>query len=143
MIAAQESMTAKLCSFARAYHSMLGKNKIFDDYLAYDIIGKDVYDEIGSLLKGQVEATGQLPRYGFESLLVFEEMDHYFSPIALSRIAFAGSVTPEAKLCNEHGIDAFFPILRSVSTLEEAMDPVAARQNMADTVEQVMRVIKI
>ena len=34
MIAAQESMTAKLCSFARAYHSMLGKNKIFDDYLA-------------------------------------------------------------------------------------------------------------
>ena len=39
MIAAQESMTAKLCSFARAYHSMLGKNKIFDDYLAYDIIG--------------------------------------------------------------------------------------------------------
>ena len=66
MIAAQESMTAKLCSFARAYHSMLGKNKIFDDYLAYDIIGKDVYDEIGSLLKGQVEATGQLPRYGFE-----------------------------------------------------------------------------
>ena len=58
-------------------------------------------------------------------------------------IAFAGSVTPEAKLCNEHGIDAFFPILRSVSTLEEAMDPVAARQNMADTVEQVMRVIKI
>ena len=89
MIAAQESMTAKLCSFARAYHSMLGKNKIFDDYLAYDIIGKDVYDEIGSLLKGQVEAAGQLPRYGFESLLVFEEMDHYFSPIALSRIAFA------------------------------------------------------
>ena len=35
MIAAQESMTAKLCSFARAYHSMLGKNKIFDDYLPY------------------------------------------------------------------------------------------------------------
>ena len=46
MIAAQESMTAKLCSFARAYHSMLGKNKIFDDYLAYDIIGKDEYDRI-------------------------------------------------------------------------------------------------
>ncbi|BAL84493.1 putative methyltransferase [Selenomonas ruminantium subsp. lactilytica TAM6421] len=89
MIAAQESMTAKLCSFARAYHSMLGKNKIFDDYLAYDIIGKDEYDEIGGLLKGQVESEGKLPRYGFESLQVFDEMDHYFSPIALSRIAFA------------------------------------------------------
>ena len=60
MIAAQESMTAKLCSFARAYHSMLGKNKIFDDYLAYDIIGKDEYDKIGDLLKGQAEMTEQL-----------------------------------------------------------------------------------
>lgn len=89
MIAAQESMTAKLCSFARAYHSMLGKNKIFDDYLAYDIIGKDEYDKIGDLLKGKAASDGYLPRYGFESLQVFDEMDHYFSPVALSRIAFA------------------------------------------------------
>lgn len=29
-------------------------------------------------------------------------------------IAFSGCVTPEARLCNEHGIDAFFPILRQV-----------------------------
>lgn len=58
-------------------------------------------------------------------------------------IAFSGSVTAEARLCNDHGIDAFFPILRSVSTLEEAMDSAAARQNMADSVEQVMRLITI
>lgn len=89
MIAAQESMTAKLCSFARAYHSMLGKNKIFDDYLAYDIIGKDEYDKIGGLLKGKAEAARHFPVYGFESLQAFNEMDRYFSPIALSRIAFA------------------------------------------------------
>ena len=89
MIAAQESMTAKLCSFARAYHSMLGKNKIFDDYLAYDIIGKDEYDRIGDLLKGQAEAAHHKPMYGFESLQAFDEMDRYFSPIALSRVAFA------------------------------------------------------
>ena len=89
MIAAQASMTAKLCSFARAYHSMLGKNKIFDDYLAYDIIGKDEYDRIGDLLKGQAEAAHHTPMYGFESLQVFDEMDRYFSPIALSRVAFA------------------------------------------------------
>lgn len=31
MIDTQESITAKLCSFARAYHSNYGKEKIFDD----------------------------------------------------------------------------------------------------------------
>ena len=89
MIAAQESMTAKLCSFARAYHSLLGKNKIFDDYLAYDIIGKEEYDKIGELLKGQAEAARHFPVYGFESLQAFDDTNRYFSPVALSRIAFA------------------------------------------------------
>ncbi|WP_407398636.1 glycerate kinase [Anaerovibrio sp.] len=58
-------------------------------------------------------------------------------------IAFAGCVTPEATACNEHGIDAFFPILRGVVTLSEAMEPENARQNMIDTVEQVMQLLKI
>lgn len=56
-------------------------------------------------------------------------------------IAFAGSVTKEATACNKEGIDAFFPILRSVCTLAEAMDPVAARNNMTATVEQVFRLL--
>lgn len=56
-------------------------------------------------------------------------------------IAFAGSVTKEATACNKEGIDAFFPILRSVCTLAEAMDPVAARNNMTTTVEQVFRLL--
>ena len=58
-------------------------------------------------------------------------------------LAFAGSVTPEASVCNEHGIDAFFPILRSVCTLQEAMDPARARKNLADTAEQVFRLLKL
>ena len=58
-------------------------------------------------------------------------------------LAFAGCVTPEATACNEHGIDAFFPILRGVVTLSEAMEPKNARQNMIDTVEQAMRLLKI
>lgn len=58
-------------------------------------------------------------------------------------IAFAGCVTPEATACNEHGIDAFFPILRGVVSLSEAMEPKNARQNMIDTVEQVMRLLKV
>ncbi|MDE7415314.1 MAG: glycerate kinase [Lachnospiraceae bacterium] len=56
-------------------------------------------------------------------------------------IAFSGCVTEDAVACNEHGIDAFFPILRGVQTLQEAMDPHNTRKNMAATVEQVFRLI--
>ena len=54
-------------------------------------------------------------------------------------IDFAGSVTRDAVDCNCHGIDAFFPILRTVATLEEAMEPENAKRNLADTAEQVFR----
>lgn len=56
-------------------------------------------------------------------------------------IAFSGCVTEDAVLCNEHGIDAFFPILRTVTTLSDAMDSENARKNMISTVEQVFRMI--
>ena len=58
-------------------------------------------------------------------------------------IAFAGSVAPDAVVCNAHGIDAFFPVLRGVCTLSEAMDPVNARRNLADAAEQVFRLIRL
>ena len=56
-------------------------------------------------------------------------------------LAFAGSVTSDAKKCNQVGIDAFFPIVREVSTLEEAMDTQNAKENMRDSVEQVFRLL--
>ena len=58
-------------------------------------------------------------------------------------LAFAGAVTPDAKECNQHGIDAFFPILRGIVTLKEAMNKEVAHQNMVDTVEQVFRVVEM
>ena len=58
-------------------------------------------------------------------------------------LAFAGAVTPDAKECNQHGIDAFFPILRGIVTLKEAMDKENAHRNMVDTVEQVFRVVEM
>ena len=57
-------------------------------------------------------------------------------------IAFSGCVTKDAIACNEHGIDAFFPVLRSVSTLDEAMCRTNAMQNIEDTAEQVFRLIR-
>ena len=57
-------------------------------------------------------------------------------------IAFSGCVTDDARECNKNGIDAFFPILRAPSTLQEAMDIDNAMKNLTDTAEQAFRVIK-
>lgn len=57
-------------------------------------------------------------------------------------IAFAGCVTEDSTVCNEHGIDVYFPILRTVVSLGDAMNGENARKNMIATVEQVFRLIK-
>lgn len=57
-------------------------------------------------------------------------------------IAFSGCVTEDACVCNEHGIDAFFPIMRTVVTLEEALKHENAYKNLSDTAYQVFRLIK-
>lgn len=58
-------------------------------------------------------------------------------------IAFAGCVTEGAKLCNEHGIDAYFSIVPGVCTLAEAMDPETAYHNLKKTATQVFRLLQI
>ena len=57
-------------------------------------------------------------------------------------IAFAGSASDDAAKCNEEGIDAFFPILREVTTLEEAMDKQTAKKDLSLAAEQVFRLLR-
>ena len=56
-------------------------------------------------------------------------------------IAFSGCVTEDAEICNEHGIDAFFPVVREVTSLEEALDPVNAYRNLKAAAYQVFRLL--
>ncbi|MBO5076169.1 MAG: glycerate kinase [Clostridia bacterium] len=56
-------------------------------------------------------------------------------------IAFSGCVSDDAILCNDYGIDAFFPILRNICTLEEALDSEYAAHNLAETAYQVFRLL--
>lgn len=56
-------------------------------------------------------------------------------------LAFAGGVTKDAVLCNQEGIDAFFPVVRGVCSLDDAMKKENAVQNMRDSVEQVFRLL--
>lgn len=62
----------------------------------------------------------------------------YHKPV----IAFCGCVSDGAEVCNEYGIDAFFPILRTPCSLQQAMDADNAYENLRDTAEQVFRLIK-
>lgn len=101
MIDTQESITAKLCSFARAYHSIYGREKIFDDYLAYDIMGKDAYEEIGQLVESDFDISFCDPQYCFHSAKICPILNSYISPIPLSRIAFAEQEL--TRFANEHG----------------------------------------
>ena len=63
----------------------------------------------------------------------------YHKPV----IAFSGAVRNGAEICNQRGIDAFFPMIRNICTLEKAMEKNTAYQNLVDTAEQVFRVVKL
>lgn len=56
-------------------------------------------------------------------------------------IAFCGCAADDAGICNQYGIDAYFPILRNVMTIDEAINKDNAVSNMSKTVEQVFRVL--
>ena len=99
---------------------------------------EDYIKDADMVVTGEGRLDGQTI-YGKAPMGVAKLAKKYNKPV----IAFSGSVTEDAYVCNEHGIDAFFPILRKIQMLEEAMDPVNAKENMTATVEQVFRIFKL
>ena len=89
MIETRESATAKLCSFARAYHSNVERKKIFDDYLAYDLMGKQEFEKIGHLIQNDFDLNDTDDNEDLEKERIFRGFNRYIAPIPLSRIAFA------------------------------------------------------
>ena len=57
-------------------------------------------------------------------------------------IAICGAATPEAVEVNKNGIDAYFPIIHSPMTVEEAMQPSTAQKNLYQTITQIFRLIQ-
>lgn len=80
MIQNKESMTAKLCAFARAWHSNKIPEKVFDDHLAFDLMGKEEYDETKRFIRDSFADIGGDDTEKF--------LNKYISPIILSRIHF-------------------------------------------------------
>lgn len=58
-------------------------------------------------------------------------------------VALCGCVAEGAADCHAAGIDAYFPILRTPMTLDQAMDPDRARANLRDTADQVLRLFRL
>ena len=58
-------------------------------------------------------------------------------------LAFSGILGDGVEAVNAAGIDAYFPILRKLVSLEEALDVKNAAANLTATVEQVFRLLKI
>lgn len=56
-------------------------------------------------------------------------------------IAFSGCVSEDAEILNDCGIDAFFPILRGIVTLDEALDEKNAYKNLVATAYQTFRLL--
>ena len=60
---------------------------------------------------------------------------------AVKVIAVCGSATPEAVEVNLRGIDAYFPILHTVTTLDDALKFENAKLNLYQTVTQIFRLV--
>ena len=58
-------------------------------------------------------------------------------------LAFSGILGDGVEAVNAAGIDAYFPILRKLVSLEEALDVKNASANLTATVEQAFRLLKI
>lgn len=57
-------------------------------------------------------------------------------------LAFCGAALDGAEVVHDAGIDAYFPILRQVVTLDEAMRGDVAKRNLSAAVEEVLRVYR-
>ncbi|MBR3283116.1 MAG: class I SAM-dependent methyltransferase [Ruminococcus sp.] len=87
MVDERESVTAKLCAFVRAWHSNRSREKIYDDYLAYDLMGKEEYDELYDMIsRGFSDGPVKYSPEDTEQII-----NEYIAPIPLSRIHFSES----------------------------------------------------
>jgi len=84
----QKSMTALVSAFSRAYHSVQNTEKVFDDYLAKDILTQNEYEQIASNMSRGINFFN--PSFkGTEAEALHWIVDNQLSPSPLGRAAFA------------------------------------------------------
>ncbi|WP_077324744.1 class I SAM-dependent methyltransferase [Virgibacillus siamensis] len=84
----QKSMTALVSAFARAYHSTQKEIKIFDDYLAKEVLTREEYEQIASHMSKGIDFFN--PSFdGTEGKALQWVVDNQLSPSPLGRAAFS------------------------------------------------------
>ncbi|MBW9150182.1 class I SAM-dependent methyltransferase [Clostridium sp. CM028] len=84
----QKSMTALISAFSRAYHSVQNTEKVFDDYLAKDILTENEYEQISSNMSKGINFFNPLFD-GTQKEALHWIVDNQLSPTPLGRSAFA------------------------------------------------------
>ena len=84
----QKSMTALVSAFARAYHSLNNKVKIFDDSVARQLLTDDEYRQIAQSMSGGIGFFNPSFQGNSEQALRWI-VDNQLSPSPLGRAAFA------------------------------------------------------
>lgn len=85
MIAGEASITAKMCAFTRAHHSIYTKQPIYDDYYAYELLGDEDYKYIkNKIITILSEKCWEIPTMDTWDKFINE----LISPIILSRIKY-------------------------------------------------------
>ena len=88
-------MTALVSAFSRAYHSAQNKDKIFDDYLAKDILTQDEYEQIANNMSKGIKFFN--PSFkGTQDQALRWVVDNQLSPTPLGRGAFAETLLKNA-----------------------------------------------
>lgn len=84
----QKSMTALVSAFSRAYHSLQNTEKVFDGYLAKDILTQSEYEQIASNMSKGINFFN--PAFGGTQDEPLRWIaDNQLSPSPLGRAAFA------------------------------------------------------
>jgi len=79
--------TSVVSAFARAYHSKNSSIKVFDDSIAYDLIGEEEYDSIGENMSKGIRFFN--PQFsGSDSEALRWIVDHQLAPTPLGRAAY-------------------------------------------------------
>ncbi|GAA0596817.1 class I SAM-dependent methyltransferase [Virgibacillus siamensis] len=91
----QKSMTALVSAFARAHHSKQKEIKIFDDYLAKEVLTRQEYNQIAGYMSKGIDFFN--PSFdGTEDKALQWVVDNQLSPSPLGRAAFSEEMLENA-----------------------------------------------
>ena len=122
-----------------AFISFLGAKLTSGISLVTDYLGLEEHIKCSDLVitgEGRLDSQSSM---GKAPIGVASIAKKYDKPV----VAFAGSVSSDASVCNNFGIDAFFSIAQGACSLTEAMDKHNATRNLQHTAEQALRLFAV